>query len=77
MTIDGIPLSPAANSNLNALVRVGGDAQQRAQPDKRAPLDDVAVSVIAAFKRSHQIVRGMWEPMPVITLAGGAIVPRP
>ncbi len=77
MTIDGRPLSQSAQRNLDALVSVSGDAQRRATPDRRSDLDAVAVSVIAAFKRSHRLVRGTWEPLPVIRLAGGAVVVRP
>ncbi len=76
MTIDGFPLSPASQANLARLVQMAGLAQAPAIPSARAQLDDVAASVIAAFKLGNHLVDGTWQVRALLRLSGGAIVAR-
>lgn len=55
-------------------MQVAAAAQAQAQPSDRTDPDDLAKSVLDAFKRMHQVRGGKWVPRAVVRLAGGALV---
>jgi hypothetical protein len=72
--IDGHPLAPTAQAELDRLIQIAALAQAAAPPDQRATPEIVATSVLTAFRLSHRVGEDdAWQHMPVIQLGAATV----
>lgn len=71
--VDGYPLTSAARNNLRRLVVLVGRAHRDA-PDPDAA--HAAEIVLAAFKTSHQLIAGAWQPRTTFRVGDSVVRAR-
>ena len=68
MTFEGYQLSGAARAKLERIMLVASNAYAKIPSNERGTLEELGIAVWDAFKKSHEVINGKWEPKKVLIL---------